>query len=78
MKTATSRPLLTAKQARAALRARGETVTAFARRHGLNRSTVYQVLYGEKKGRYGESHRAAVALGIKAPPPDDAAGAGAL
>ena len=63
----TSTPkLLTPEEARAQLDARGESVAAFARRNKLSARSVYGVLYGEKKGRRGESHRAAVALGIKA------------
>ena len=64
---ATSPPaLLTPEEARAKLEARGESVAEFARRKNLKAIAVYQVLYGVKKGRRGESHRAAVALGIKA------------
>lgn len=63
----TSTPqLLTIEQARAQLDARGESIAEFARRKNVNARAVYQLLYGEKKGRRGESHRAAVALGIKA------------
>ena len=65
MKNARPQRLLSPQEAKAALEARGETVTDFANRHGIKRSAVYQVLYGNKKGRYGEAHRAAVALGIK-------------
>jgi gp16 family phage-associated protein len=57
--------LLTREQARKALESRGESVADFARARGLDAPTVYQVLYGTKKGRRGEAHRAAVALGIK-------------
>lgn len=59
-------PLLTPEEARAKLEARGESVAAFARRQKIKPIAVYQVLYGLKKGRRGEAHRAAVALGIKA------------
>lgn len=66
MQTATPRPLLTAKQARDVLSRRGETITNFAKRHDIPRSAVYHVLSGAKKGRNGDAHRAAVALGMKA------------
>lgn len=56
----------TREQALAELRSRGETIAAFARRHELPYATVYQVLNGGKKGVYGEAHRAAVLLGLKA------------
>ena len=58
--------LLTVEQARAQLDARGESVAEFARRNKLNRRSVYGVLYGNNKGRRGDAHKAAVALGIKA------------
>lgn len=57
--------LLTPAQAQACLIRQGKSVAAFAREHGLSRHTVYEVLSGKKKGRYGEAHRAAVLLGIK-------------
>lgn len=37
----------------------------WAQQNGLNPSTVYAVLNGQKKCLRGESHRAAVLLGIK-------------
>ncbi|MBA5956214.1 DNA-binding protein [Pseudomonas lactis] len=51
--------------ARDALERRGQTVKDFAEQHLLNPSTVYAVLSGQNQGRRGESHRAAVLLGIK-------------
>lgn len=63
----TSTPkLLTPEEARAQLEARGESVAAFARRNKLSARSVYGVLYGNNKGRRGDSHKAAVALGLKA------------
>ena len=59
-------PLLTREEARAQLIARGISVQDFAKKHGLSPTAVYKALYGLGKGRRGESHRAAVALGIKA------------
>lgn len=58
--------LLTLKQAREALDRQGLSIADFAREHGLDEPTVYQVLAGRKKGRRGEAHRVAVLLGIKA------------
>lgn len=52
-------------EAREALLQRGQSVMEFARLHLLNPSTVYAVLSGQSQGRRGESHRAAVLLGIK-------------
>lgn len=53
-------------EVRADLDRRGVSIAAFAREHGLPQGTVYQVLSGQKKGRRGEAHRAAVLLGLKA------------
>ncbi len=56
----------TAAQAKEWIEAQGKSVKDFASEHGLDLHTTYQVLAGVKKGRRGEAHRAAVALGIKA------------
>lgn len=45
--------------------AQGISVREWAKQHGIHESTVYQVLSGQKKGRRGEAHRAAVLLGLK-------------
>ncbi len=55
----------TPKQAKEWLAQQGKTVKEFAREHSLDPFTCYQVLSGAKKGARGESHRAAVLLGIK-------------
>ncbi len=55
----------TAAQVREEFANRGESVADFARRHDLLDSTVHQVLNGRQKGTRGESHRAAVLLGLK-------------
>lgn len=55
----------TPKQAKEWLAKQGKTVQEFAREHSLDPYTCYQVLSGVKKGVRGESHRAAVLLGIK-------------
>ena len=57
--------LRTPEQARAWLDAQGKSVTQFAGEHQLDLHTTYQVLAGTKKGRRGEAHKVAVALGIK-------------
>lgn len=66
MPNAISSPLRTPDEVRADFDRQGMTVAQFARDHGLNQATVYQVLSGQKKGRRGEAHRAAVLLGLKA------------
>ncbi|MEB0040123.1 MULTISPECIES: DNA-binding protein [unclassified Pseudomonas] len=55
----------TAAQAKAWLEQQGKTVQDFARDHGVDPSTTYQILSGHKKGRRGESHKVAVLLGMK-------------
>lgn len=58
--------LRTPAQAKAWLDQQGKSVQEFAREHGLDPATTYQVLAGTKKGRRGKAHAAAVQLGIKA------------
>jgi gp16 family phage-associated protein len=55
----------TPEQARAWLDSLGKSIHDFAIENGLDPATTYQVLAGTKKGRRGEAHKAAVALGIK-------------
>lgn len=43
----------------------GETLRSFAAKHGLHQSTVYEVLSGRRKCLRGDSHKAAILLGIK-------------
>lgn len=57
--------LLTPEQARAALDREGQSIADFSRKHGLNKNLVSDLLNGRKKGKRGESHKAAVLLGIK-------------
>ena len=54
------------KDAKARLNYEGESVTSWARRHGIHLSTAYAVLSGQSNCLRGEAHRAAVLLGIKA------------
>lgn len=56
---------LTPEQARAQLDRTGISIAEFCRTHSLNKNLVSDLLNGRKKGRRGESHRAAVLLGIK-------------
>ena len=53
------------QEARKRLENLGISTKAWAEQHGLNPSTVYAVLNGQKKCLRGEAHRAAVLLGIK-------------
>jgi len=55
----------TLEQAKAEFVKRGETIAQWAREHGFDPEHVRAVLYGRAKGKWGESHKIAVALGIK-------------
>lgn len=54
-----------ADQAKAELRRKGVSVTGWAKANNLCPVTVFQLLAGRLKGTRGESHRAAVLLGMK-------------
>lgn len=54
------------QEARALISRQGISAKEWAIKHGLTPSTVYAVLNGQKKCLRGESHRAAVLLGMKA------------
>lgn len=43
----------------------GQTISGWALAHDFSVSNVYAVLAGKTHGRRGESHRIAVALGLK-------------
>ena len=43
----------------------GISVSDWAAAHGFRRENVYAVLSGRSKGRRGQSHRIATALGLK-------------
>lgn len=53
---------------KAQFEAEGISIAEWSRVHGFNCLTVYRVLAGKVKGARGESHRIAVALGLKAKP----------
>lgn len=46
----------------------GVTVREWSRKHGFHPEIVYSVLRGKTKGRFGQAHEIAIALGIKEPP----------
>ncbi|MCL1558326.1 DNA-binding protein [Xanthomonas nasturtii] len=70
-KTTATPPTRTTDEARTWLRANGITIAAFARKHGLSRDVVGDLLLGRTVGNFGDTHRAAVLLGLK-PNPDSA------
>ena len=45
---------------------KGVSIRSWAKHHGINHAIVSGVLNGRLSGRIGESHKAAVLLGIKA------------
>ncbi|MEO8118027.1 MAG: DNA-binding protein [Rhodoferax sp.] len=57
--------LKTREQVLADFKAAGITQTEWARANGFNRLTLVGLLRGAHLGRWGESHRCAVALGLK-------------
>ncbi|TXD43092.1 DNA-binding protein [Xanthomonas campestris] len=70
-KTAVATPVRTPDEAKEWLRANGITIAAFARKHGFSRDVVSDLLLGRTVGNFGDTHRAAVLLGMK-PNPDSA------
>lgn len=57
------------KQRKKELRAMGISLAEFCRRKKINYQVARNLLSGRSRGNYAESHRAAVALGLK-PDPD--------
>jgi len=62
---ATQQKPKTAEQVKAEFKAKGLTVTKWAKDNGFEPTSVSQVLNGFAKGNYGKAHDIAVALGIK-------------
>lgn len=58
-------PTRTAKEIKEELARKGKTIADLSREHGLRLSVVYDLIYGRTQGARGESHRAAVILGLK-------------
>jgi len=56
---------MTPQEAKQKLADKGITAVDYAKSNGFNYRTVVCVLNGTNKGRYGEAHRVAVALGLK-------------
>lgn len=64
--------LRTRKQVLDAFESGGLKVSDWAREHGFKREHVYAVLSGRARGRWGEAHAVAVALGLKRGLPTEA------
>lgn len=58
-------PVRTAEDIRQIFSTRGLSIAEWARQQGFSVPLVYQVLSGQRKGMRGQSHRIAVALGLK-------------
>lgn len=56
----------TAVQVKADFARKGMPIARWAAANDVSRFVVYQVLSGKNKGQYGEAHRVAVMLGLKA------------
>lgn len=56
---------MTPEQVKAKLNKEGKTLTQWAKENGIKYRTAQAVLAGTNRGRHGEAHRAAVALGLK-------------
>ncbi len=63
----TSKRPLTPDQVRAGFRAKGTTLSQWARERGYDRQHVYRVMGGQCKAYYGIAHQIAVELGLKLP-----------
>ncbi|BBL69714.1 DNA-binding protein [Methylogaea oryzae] len=57
--------MLTADQFKARLKARGTTISQWARDNGFSPRDVSLVLNGQIKGNYGKGHTIAVRIGLK-------------
>ena len=55
----------TIQQVRKELLFRGETLASWAKKNNFNYENVRAVVYGNSRGKWGESHKIAVKLGIK-------------
>jgi gp16 family phage-associated protein len=55
----------TPAQAREEFDRKGVSIAKWAKKHGVNKSLVYEVLRGNRKCHRGDSHKVAVLLGMK-------------
>jgi gp16 family phage-associated protein len=69
MKTSITHPTLrTPEEVLAWFRVNGINISAWCRENGFSIHVVNALLYKNQPGKWGQSHRAAVALGLKAAP----------
>ena len=57
--------MATAEEIRREFALRGLSISEWAREQGFSAALVYQVLGGKRRALRGQSHRIAVALGLK-------------
>lgn len=57
--------MVTAEDVRREFDRTGLSISAWAEARGFSKALVYRVLAGKRKARRGQSHRIAVALGLK-------------
>jgi gp16 family phage-associated protein len=69
--TRMSTTIRTPEEARAWLSRHGVTITEWARARGFKPAVVAALLAGRTRGRWGEAHDAAVALGLREAPQAD-------
>jgi gp16 family phage-associated protein len=55
----------TGEQVRREFVFRGESISAWARKHGFSAAQVFEVIAGRNRGRRGKAHEIAVMLGMK-------------
>lgn len=60
-----ARAVMTPQQAREKIESKGISIAEWARIEGFNLNTVYTVLSGRRRCRFGVSHKVAVKLGLK-------------
>lgn len=60
-----SPPLKTIQEVREDFSRKGLTIRQWAMQKGVNEKTVYAVIEGLNKGKYGAAHEVAVLLGLK-------------
>ena len=63
-----AKPVIALSDLRQAFVDAGVSISEWADQRGFRRESVYAVLSGRSKGRRGEAHRIAVALGLKSLP----------
>lgn len=69
-------PIRSPEEALNWFRRTGTSVAEWAVIHGFEPAVVYALLNRRTRGHRGKAHRAAIALGLKSPPPGETATSG--